>query len=100
MFEKLLRQSALPEQLPDWILSMARDSHRQEQAFMARMDRAGGPRAVIDDYRQMEKGAFDRKWGESPFSIRNLYGTLLLVKTGHLEVDQTGAFQPMAKSGG
>ncbi|MBI9083017.1 MAG: hypothetical protein JEZ11_05420 [Desulfobacterales bacterium] len=94
LFEKLLRQSALPETLPEWILALARDSHRREMAFWGRMASAGGPDAVIGDSLRMTETSFAGKWGESPFSLRNLYGTLLLVKTGHLEVDAAGAFRP------
>ena len=92
VFEKLLRQSALPEILPSWVIAMARESHDQEQRFLQRMDRAGGVAAVLDDYRRLSKEAFDEKWGENPFSIRNLYATLLLVKTGHLIIETDGSF--------
>jgi hypothetical protein len=97
LFEKLLRQSALPERLPDWVLALARESHHQERDFLERMQRAGGAAAVLEAHRRMDRAAFEQSWGERPFSIRHLYATLLLVKTGHLAVDDTGAFVPTEK---
>lgn len=100
VFEKLLRQSALPETLPRWILDLALDSHQRESAFMAKIVRAGGVNAVVEDYRRLPRWAFEERWGRYPFSIRNLYGTLLRVKTGHLTVDGRGAFVPAGEHGG
>jgi hypothetical protein len=92
LLEKLLRRAVLPERLPDWILSLARDSYSHEMAYLERIKRAGGVEAIFQEYRKSGREEFRRKWGDSPFSIRNLYGTMVLLKTGHLRLNSSGEF--------
>ena len=92
VLEKLLKRAVLPERLPEWILQLASDSHHQEMAYLARISQAGGVAAIFDDYQHLSQQQFQQRWGEQPFSIRNLYGTLVLVKMGRLQLNEKGHF--------
>lgn len=93
LLETLLRRAVLPERLPAWLLNLAQDSHRHEMAHLARIRRAGGVAAIFQEYRELGREGFSHRWGEHPFSIRNLYGTMVLVKIGHLRMNRAGEFE-------
>jgi hypothetical protein len=93
LLEKLLRRAVIPERLPDWILNLAQDSFSHEMAYLDRIKKAGGVEAIFQDYRRLGREEFRRRWGDHPFSIRNLYGTMLLVKMGRLRVNRSGEFE-------
>jgi len=95
VLEKLLKRAAIPERVPGWILNLAHDSFSHEMDYLDRIKRAGGVEAVFQDYRTLGREEFRRRWGEHPFSIRNLYGTLALVKMGRLRMNRSGEFEPV-----
>ncbi|MBU0479537.1 MAG: hypothetical protein KKG47_00415 [Proteobacteria bacterium] len=93
VLEKLLKRAVLPERVPDWILALARDSFSHEMEYLQRIRKSGGIEVIFKDYRTLARGSFRQRWGEHPFSIRNLYGTLVLVKMGLLRVTPSGEFE-------
>ncbi|MFZ5572691.1 MAG: hypothetical protein ACOZF0_20015 [Thermodesulfobacteriota bacterium] len=93
LLEKLLRRAVLPEKLPDWMLTLVRDSYIHEKKYLTRINEAGGVSAIFRDYRTLSQTSFRQKWGEHPFSIRNLYGTLVLVKMGLLKMNEQGELE-------
>jgi hypothetical protein len=93
ILEKLLKRAVIPERLPDWLLQLAQDSSRHEMEYLERLKTAGGVEAIFQDYRTLGREEFRRRWGDHPFSIRNLYGTMVLVKMGHLRVNRSGEFE-------
>jgi hypothetical protein len=93
LLETLLRRAVLPERLPNWLLDLAQDSFLQEMAYLTRIRSVGGVAAVFQESRRVGREEFIRRWGEHPFSIRNLYGTMVLVKMGRLRVNRTGEFE-------
>ncbi|NTV14082.1 MAG: hypothetical protein HGA96_09185 [Desulfobulbaceae bacterium] len=95
VLEKLLKRAAIPERVPEWILHLAQDSFRHEMAYLARIKRAGGVEAIFQDHRTLGKEEFRRRWGDHPFSIRNLYGTLVLVKMDRLRMNSSGEFETL-----
>lgn len=97
LLEKLLRRAVLPQKLPTWVLQLARDSYRHEMKYLNRIKTAGGINSIFRDYRSLSRQQFNDRWGEHPFSIRNLYGTLLLIKMGHLQLNSSGEFEATDK---
>ena len=93
LLENLLRRAVLPKKLPDWMLTLVRDSFRHEKDYLTRINKAGGVSAIFRDYRTLSQTSFRQKWGEHPFSIRNLYGTLVLVKMGLLKMNNQGELE-------
>lgn len=93
LLETLLRRAVLPGRLPNWLLNQAKDSFSHEMEYLARIKKAGGVAAIFKDYQILGREEFIRRWGEHPFSIRNLYGTMVLVKMGHLRVNRSGEFE-------
>lgn len=96
LLETLLRRAILPGRLPNWLLNQAQDSFSHEMAYLARIKKAGGVEAIFKDYQTLGREEFIRRWGEHPFSIRNLYGTMVLVKMGRLRVNRAGEFEAVS----
>lgn len=99
LLETLLRRAVLPGRLPNWLLNQAQDSFNHEMAYLARIKKAGGVAAIFKDHQTLGREEFIRRWGEYPFSIRNLYGTMVLVKMGRLRVNRAGEFESVRPGG-
>ena len=67
LIERLLRRAVLPKKLPDWMRQLVTDSFRHEKAYLARINKAGGVKAIFQDYRRLPQKKIQAKMGGTPF---------------------------------
>ncbi|MFC1691577.1 hypothetical protein ACFL0W_05350 [Nanoarchaeota archaeon] len=80
---------AIPKELPEWLFKLANSRYEQE----IRLIEAVEPN--LEKIANMKKGQPD--WGYVTFSTNNAYATLLLYKSGYLDVSQDGHFVETTK---
>lgn len=97
---RYLNLKYLPDDLPDWLFNKAKYQHSREQAYIEKiLEQAEKPQWAVDKiiherpYEDSHYGyEYVEEWGHLPFETLNMSGTLLLYRTGYLDIDEQGKF--------